>query len=149
MPFTRDPVSLWWDKAAVRALEAARKARGEWAPIPIPDPTPGQRQSILARYGIDVLSADNRPGRAARTRWARAYVRAIYYHNRGGAPVVVQVGQPIRFVGGRRGRAVRIRTRAGGDAAMRAVKAKPDSQRIYGNDGSPAGRWSDPATLDW
>lgn len=144
-----DPVSVPFEPAAARALERARKARGEWVPIPLAEPTDGQRRRILARWGIDVRGPDTATGRAARTRWARAYVRAINRVNKrqGGGPIIVQVGQRVNL-GGRPARAVRIATRKGGRAAYDAARAKPATQRIY-DGGKPGARWADPSLRDW
>lgn len=152
-----DPVSVLWEAAAVRLLERAYAARGEWVATRISDPTPVQVARMAAR-GINVLGPDRpstaarRGGLNARTRWGRGFVRAIYRVNKQyrGRPLEVEVGRalPVRGVVPA-GRAVRVRVRRGGQAAMRAVERKPDAQRIWADEGTPAGRWSNPRLRDW
>jgi hypothetical protein len=161
-PGERDPVSVLWDGAAGQLLGRARRARGQWAGTRIADPSPRQRAALLASYGINPDGPDNasaqggrRGGLNARTRWARGFVRAVYYVNdtRHGGPglaLEVEVGvhkPPLGVIPA--GRAVRLRVRRGGSVAARAVARKPDSKRIFNGEGVPAGRFSDPALRDW
>ncbi len=137
-----------WDRAALSMLRRAVSARGRWAGTVLRDPTPEQRQVLMDVWGIDPLGRDNAGAGQARTRWARAFVRAVHYH--AGRPVQVEIGRHKPAVGRiPAGRAVRVRTRIRGDAAMRAVRRLPDSARIYDDAGDPAGRWADPADRDW
>ncbi len=171
----RDPVSQWWDGAARRLLARAYAGRGSWVATRLVDPSP--RQVARARsLGIDLAGPDPvraLPGRGvnARDRWSRAFVRAVYFQHRwySGKPgggwrearrasprsasaIEVELG---RRVPGRglipAGRAVRVRTRPGGGAAYRAVGRKPETERIWGNDGQPADRFSfiDGPSRDW
>jgi hypothetical protein len=157
----RDPVSVLWDGAAAQLLARARKARGGWAGTRIADPSPRQRAALAAVYGIDADGPD-RPSTAARrgglnakTRWARGFVRALYYANdrrHGGPGLALEVEVGRHKPAGVRvpaGRAVRVRVRRGGSAAVRAVQRKGDGARIWDADGLPAGRFSDPALRDW
>ena len=161
MTAERDPVSVLWDRGAAQLLVRARAARGGWAGTRIADPSPRQRAALMGVYGIDPdgpdrpSTATRRGGVNARTRWARGFVRAIYYANdtRHGGPglaLEVEVGvhrPPLGVIPA--GRAVRLRVRRGGQVAMRAVGRKPDNARIWDDAGFPAGRFSDPALRDW
>lgn len=153
MALARDPLSVWWDTAALTVLGRAVAARGQWVAVRIADPSPRQRAAALA-LGINPLGPDNpsaqggRGGLNARDRWRRAFVRAVHYH--AGRPVEIQVGRamPARGVIPP-GRPVRVRLRRGGSAAMCAVGRLPDAQRIWLDDGSTGGRFSDPSLRDW
>ena len=151
MPYAPDPVSVTFERMAGTFLARVYQAKGEWVTTLIYDP-PAKHREAWARYGIDVTGADPMPGRAAKTRWIRAYVRAAYRLNKSGP------GRALEFQVGRRrpaaGRlgprtAFRMRTRPGGQAALKAAQRKPDAQRIYDSDGQPGSRWSDPALRDW
>lgn len=109
----------------------------------------------------------------ARTRWLRGMVRALYYQHKwysdgkGGmrtakrtaavppGPLEVEVGGWLgpRMQGASivvpGGHAVRVRLRYGGKTARRAVEAMPDSERIWTDDGQPAGRFSLIERRDW
>lgn len=162
--FERDPASVLWDTAARALLERARKARGGWQGTRIADPSPRQR-AALAGLGINVDARDKPSaiaGRArggqgldAKTRWARAFCRAVYYQNdrRNGGPglaLELEVGRhKVAGVKVPAGRAVRLRVRRGGSVALRAVGKMPESKRIYTDAGNPAMRWSDPDLRDW
>lgn len=157
MTFVRDPVSVMWDRAAGRLVARAYAARGELVSTRITAPSGAQR-AWLAWQGINPDGPDNtsaaggRGGPApARTRWARGFVRAMHYANRGGdAALVVEVGRmmPPRGVIPA-GRAVRARIHRGGPAALAAAKQLPAADRIYDADGQPGDRWSDPDRRDW
>lgn len=161
MTAERDPVSVLWDGAAAQLLARARSARGGWAGTRIADPSPRQRAALQRVHGIDPDGPDRpstarrRGGVNARTRWARGFVRAVYYANdtRHGGPglaLEVQVGAhkpPLGVIPA--GRAVRLRVRRGGQVAMRAVARKPDVARIWDDENMPAGRFSDVALRDW
>lgn len=151
MPYTRDPVSVMWDAAALTVLRRARAARGGWYGTRLADPGAGQRAALLGLYGIDPDGPDTAAGREARTRWARGFVRAVYYHSRGGRQAIqVEIGRRVPARGViPAGRAVRVRTRTGGDVAKRAAARLPEDQRIYDASGSPGARWADPDRRDW
>lgn len=154
-------MSVLWDRGASELLGRARRARGGWAATRIGDPSNRQRAALMGAYGIDPDGPDRpstarrRGGLNARTRWARGFVRAVYYVNdtRHGGPglaLEVEVGAHKPALGViPAGRAVRLRVRRGGQVAMRAVGRKPDSARIWDDAGFPAGRFSDPALRDW
>lgn len=174
MPYARDPVSEWFDEGARRLLTRAYTHRGEWVTTRLANPNPEQ-MARLAALGINPYAAD-RPGTAsavgldARSRWGRAFVRALYYQHRwySGRPgggwrvkkratprtsgaLQVRVGRvlPVRGVIPA-GRQVRVRLERGGQAADRAAQRLPTSRRIYDDQGAPSGgRWSDPQRRDW
>jgi hypothetical protein len=162
MPYTRDPVSELFDSGA-RILLARTYARpGQWVGTRVVYPAPRQL-AWAAGLGINLTGTDQ----WGRDRWTAAFVRAVYYQHKwyyaqGKLGTVrrmtVNDSRGLQYELGRRlpvlgiipaGRAVRIRTRPGGDAAMKAVKKMPDQKRIYADDGSPAGRWADPTERDW
>jgi hypothetical protein len=156
MPLERDPASVMWDAAAVHLLARARAARGEWVATRIAQPTPAQR-ARLARRGIFPDGPDNTSaagGRAratdARTRWGRAFVRAVYYNRLKGEAVKVEVGV-MRPALGRipRGRAVRVRVLDGDYDARQAAGQLPERKRIFDAEGHPGDRWSDQERRDW
>jgi hypothetical protein len=80
----RDPVSISFDAAARKLLNRAYAARGQWVSAWLPDPTIRQR-TRWTEIGINVGGPDNpstrvrQGGLDARTRWGRAYVRALNY----------------------------------------------------------------------
>lgn len=151
----RDPASVMWDRAAAHILARARAQPGQWVATRILQPTDWQR-ARLARRGIfpdgpDNTSAQGGRSRAtnARTRWGRAFVRAVYYNRAQGEAVKVEVGI-MRPAVGRipRGRAVRVAVLPPGEAFGAAAEL-PERRRIYDDEGHPGGRWSDPERRDW
>jgi hypothetical protein len=183
MPAERDPLSVLFDGPARRLLDRAYARPGRWVMTRLADPGPRHR-AYAAERGIDPLGPD-RPsvpggkGLNARTRWARAFVRALYYQHRwysaGRGPgfrvqrrTVVRAAGALQVEVGRHvpaspqfdpehperggfppGRAVRVRLVAGGRAKERAVARLPDSARIYDDDGRPAQRHSEVGLRDW
>jgi hypothetical protein len=85
----RDPVSEAMDAAARVLLDRAYRAHGAWAGSRLADPTPAQMARWLT-HGINVLGPDpvQRGGFNARSRWCRAFVRALWYQHKwfSGAP---------------------------------------------------------------
>lgn len=164
---TRDPVSELFDPGARALLARAYAAKGRWAGTRLADPGP-RHLAWAARVGINVGGPDPAAGGEARSRWARGFVRSLYYQHKwwsdgdGGfrrtrrieprhaGALEVEVGRRVPVLGViPAGRAVRVRIRPGGQAALRAVKRLPDSARIYSDSGAPAGRWADPNRRDW
>jgi hypothetical protein len=168
MSRTRDPVSLLLDRGARDLLTRAYSVpAGTWVMTRLADPPREQA------YGIRLMGPDNAPTASgtrnnAHTRWGRAFIRALYYQHKwhgdkdaGGfrpgkraapysVPLEVQWGARKPAVGViPAGRAVRIRVAYGGQAKARAVRKKADVQRIFDDDGRPAGRWCDTSRLDW
>lgn len=73
----RDPVSVWFDPAALQLLERAYRAPGEWTGQYLAPPSVRARRR-LALMGTDPLERD----RWGEIRWVRAYKRAVYYNLR-------------------------------------------------------------------
>lgn len=163
----RDPVSEAFDDTARRLLERAYRQRGQWITVRLKDPTMRQRTRWAAE-GINVDGPDNpsvRGGRGldAKTRWARALVRSLNYvnkHETQGAPLRFEVGRHIpaspqfdpRYPergGFPPSRQFRFQVARGGSAAMRAVQRKPDSERIWTDDGGRGERFSRRELRDW
>jgi len=182
----RDPVSVSFDAAARRLLARAYASPGQWVSVWLPDPTVRQRTAMAAAGVTSDLTGPDRPtasggrsgGLDARTRWARGFVRALYYQHRWYSPargegwrsqrrtaprsaggLRIEVGRhvpaspqwdPARPAGGfPPRRRVRVQLARGGQAKDRAVARLSDRDRIYGRDGRPARRWADPALRDW
>jgi hypothetical protein len=158
--------------AASQLLARAYAAgRNTWVQTRLTDPTPRQVQRWKMSDGIDVTgpdkpSAAGGKGLDAKSRWARAFVRALYRQHKNWAgrkpsgSLRVEVGRHVpaspQFDPGHPaaggfppGRAVRIQVASGGQAALRAVRRQPDSSRIYADNGKPALRWADAAKRDW
>jgi hypothetical protein len=168
MPLSRDPVSEQFDAAAARLIRRADARRGQWVGTYVQNPSPAW-MLWARRRGIRLLGPDTAAGQQARTRWCRAFVRSVYYLHKhyfyegkgldlsdrrvspnGPRALQYQVGT-VRTdkLGIVVGRAVRIRFVQGGQAAMKAVQAMPDSRRIWTEDGRPAGRFANPSDRDW
>lgn len=164
MPAQRDPASELFDAGARRLLSRAYANPGHWAGTRLADPGPRQ-ESYLRAEGIDWRARDDVPGGRARTRWGRAFTRALYYQHkwwsgsggrgwrtqkrtvaRASGGLVVEVGAVKPAVGViPRGRAVRVKLMPGGASKERAV-SKMDETRRWADHG-PA--WADPARRDW
>lgn len=164
----RDPLSEAFDGTARRLLDRAYRQRGQWVQVRLKDPTVRERTMWVAQ-GINPDGPDNpsvRGGRGldAKTRWARALIRSINYVNTHeayqGAPLRFEVGRHIpaspqfdpRYPergGFPPSRQFRLQVAPGGRAAMRAVARKPDSERIWTDDGQPAARFSRNELRDW
>lgn len=83
--YERDPVSEGLTRAARSLLARAYATPGRWVSTRLADPDPATIAEYRA-YGIDVTGPDNAPVAGARrldakTRWARGYVRALYYQH--------------------------------------------------------------------
>jgi hypothetical protein len=125
------------------------------------------------------VAAGTNGGLNARTRWARGFVRALNYQHKWYSPartgpwrtqrrtvarstggLKVEVGRLVaaspQFNPADPGagglpprRRIRIRLESGGAAKQRAVARLPDRDRIFTDNGTPGGRWSNPALRDW
>jgi len=177
--YARDPVSVLLDRGAREMLARVYAApRGTWVMTRLADPTPRHR-AWAAGNGWDLDGPDNAPtlsGRHAdaRSRWGRAFLRALYHQHRWYGPRGAGQGQGVRAARrtvpagaalqvewGRRlpgsatgrvlpaGRAVRARVLAGGMTARRAVQGRADAGRVYDRDGAPGGRHSVAEERDW
>ena len=155
-------MSVLFDNGARVLLERAYARPGQWVGTRVA--FPGARHiAHFGTLGINVLGTDQ----WGRDRWAAGFIRAVYYQHkwfysqgrlRSEKRMSANNSRAVRYELGRRmpvlgvipaGRAVRIRVESGGQKAMDAVKRKPDSARIYADDGSPAARWADPNGRDW
>lgn len=167
MSYGRDPVSELFDDGARRLLARAYANPGHWAGTRLANP--GARHEVFAAaHGINLRARDTVPGGEAHTRWARGFVRALYYQHKwwsatGGGwrgakrtvprqtgGLVVEVGRALP--GSRQagtmlvpGRAVRVKLVRGGQAKDKAV-AGMDDKRKWAEQGP---RWADPAGRDW
>jgi hypothetical protein len=163
VPYQRDPVSELFDGAA-RALLARAYARpGKWVGSRIADPSPRHR-AYLAELDIAPFARDRVGSGMAKTRWARGFVRALYYQHKwwsatGGGfraekrgtyrqtgALVVEIGNVVVARGViPRGRAVRVMLAPGGQVMSKAV-ARTADRETWANQG-PA--WADPGKRDW
>lgn len=104
-----------------------------------------------------------------RTRWVRAYVRALYYQHKWFSPtsgtvmrssrrmvaaphgaLEVRVGRRLNVLGVLpAGRQVEVRIRAGGETARRAVYKMDESERIWTGQGRAGGRFAEISGRDW
>jgi hypothetical protein len=174
MPHSRDPVSVLLDRGARQLLERAYRVRsGVWVNTRLADPSRqhldwAQDMGLDSLLGPDDVVTQGGTHVDAHTRWGRAFMRSLWYQHKwyGDKPAggfrdqrrTVAYSLPLQVEWGRRmpavgiipaGRAVRVRIATGGATKLRVVQAKPDSARIFADDGSTAGRWSDPAGRDW
>lgn len=147
-------MSVVFERAAERLLDRAYAKRGEWVSVRLTDPTIRDRTRWAAE-GINVGDPDPVTGNMAKTRWARALVRALYrakLADRRGGALKFEVGRHIpaspqfdprnpRAGGFPPSRQFRVKIDRGGRTALRAVQRLPDSRRIYDDRGQPAGRW--------
>lgn len=172
MPYQRDPVSQLWDDAARQLLARAYARPGQWQSTRMTAPT-ARHIAQAAAWGID-LTAPDRPssvggnGLNARTRWGRAFVRALFYQHKwwsdGGLGFRERKRTESRHAGaievavgrwrprtGRipAGRTVQVVYHPGARAANRAARAEAPRNRIYDDRGQPGARWSDPERRDW
>lgn len=164
----RDPVSELWDAAARRLLDRAYQNPTRTARTRLADPTPAQRQAILSAYGIDVDGPDDVRGQRAHTRWARAFVRSIYYQHKwyyrrgahlGAARRTTETERPLRVTVGRRlpikgvipaGRMITVEVLPGGRAKQAALDRTPAAERYIAPGGTPGQAWNQgPETRDW
>lgn len=170
MPYRRDPVSERFTEGARILLERAYRNPGQWQSTRLIDPEPGIVAEFAAE-GIDVLEPDPVRGQAAKTRWARGFVRALWYQHRWYSPrqtgrrwrrrttertsgaLLTEVGRrlPARGIFPA-GRSVRVcYLRRGGQVKARAVARKPaaarwappQGQRKAVGDGTKPSQWAD------
>jgi len=166
----RDPISELLDGAARKLLEKAYAQPGQWVTGRLADPT--TRQIAWGRErGIDITGPDNPSvaggrGLDARSRWGRAFVRALYWNHRNWygtgnwlsnqyqntyrtrGPLRAEIGRHVAAGSGRHAtgsRAVRIQLARGGEALERAERRAPRSH--WWPDGGP--RASRRELRDW
>lgn len=170
--YRRDPISELLDRGARQLLERAYAERaGTWVMTRLADPGAEHIEWARRNFGIALMApdepaTDSGTASTAHTRWGRAFIRALYYQHKwfGDAKGIraqrrmQPYGRPLQVEWGRRlpargiipaGRAIRVRVAVGGQTAQRVVRAKPDRQRIYDDDGNPAARHADPEKRDW
>lgn len=161
---TPDPVSETMNAAARALLERVYRADGAWASTRLKDPTVGQAARWLL-HGITVNGPDpvDRGGFNARSRWGRAYARALWRQHKwySGDPgtggwratrrtvprrpgIQVEIG-PHRPATGviPAGRPVRVRL---ADPADAAARGRPEREWAWAG-GAP--RSADPDARDW
>lgn len=80
VPYQRDPVSELFDRGAAGLLRRAYARPGRWAATRIRPPSARHLAWAVAQ-GIWLDGPDPVPGGAARSRWARAFVRSAYHLN--------------------------------------------------------------------
>lgn len=160
-------MSVAFDEGAKNLLDRAYAHPREWQHTRLADPGPGD---LIRWRGLDnPLGPDPVPGRRFRTRWGRAFARALYYQHRNYSPhsqtgpwrktkrsvprksgaLLVEAGAYKPALGViPRGMAFRVMLTDGGQAKAAAVAELPASQRWGGPDGhGPAA--SDLADRDW
>lgn len=165
MPLSRDPVSVWFDPAAVRLLVRAYAGRGQWTGVYLAPPSPLQR-AHAARIGVWDLAEKDKWGEV---RWVRAFKRSVYWNHRmygyagdfrpgeqrisdrAGTSLEWQTGQRVLKAGWPARRwAIRIQVHPGGQAAETAADAKvPAARRWIGPGGQPTALQSTIADRDW
>jgi len=148
----RDPISELLDEPARKLLEKAYAQPGQWVTGRLADPT--TRQITWGRErGIDVTGPDNPSvaggrGLDARSRWGRAFVRALYWNHRNWygtgnqlsnqhgnvyrtrGPLRAEIGRHTSAGTGRHAtgsRAVRVQLARGGETLERAERRAPRS----------------------
>lgn len=171
--YRRDPVSELLDDGSRALLERVYAAKGEWVLTRLADPGPRTR-AFASAIGVDLDGPDNAPTRSgkrqdAHTRYGRSFVRALHYIHKWYGPGsrpgrlrrskrMVPYERPLEIEWGRRvpalgvipaGRAVRVRVRPGRAVARRAVQRLADADRIYADEGDPAGRHAEAEGRDW
>jgi hypothetical protein len=151
-------VSILFDAGARRLLVRAYADPGKRATTRLADPE-ARHVAHFAGLGINVLGPDNAATVGgghydARSRWARGFMRSLYWLNVNefdGLPLQVRVGRRLRRLGIiPSGREISARVfLSSGRGARRAVAALPESARIYDPAGNPGPRQADPDGRDW
>jgi hypothetical protein len=178
MPFEPDPLRDKFSRGARQLLDRAYAHPGTWQRTRLANPG-AAAMSFALTLGINPLAPDNvsaqggrRGGLNARTRWMRAFIRALYEqhlwwagsHAEAGAwrderRLVAFRSQGLRVDVGRAvpglgvipaGREVKVMvTSQGRSAAFSAAARMPGDDRIYADDRDLGARWSDPGRRDW
>jgi hypothetical protein len=169
------------DASARRLLARVYANPGTWQQMWLPDPTIRQRSRWIGE-GINVDAPDPLPkggGVDAKTRWGRAFTRAVYYQHkwysagRGGewrkdrrtsarstGGLRIEIGRHIvaspqfnparpELGGLPPRRRVRVQLAAGGKAKTAAVARLSNKDRIWTETGNPAGRFGEQRYRDW
>jgi len=167
--YTPDPMSIPFEAPARQLLARAYARPGRFVTTPVwANPGP-QAQAYAAAHGVtgDLLGPDpvhdGSGGLNCRTRWARAFIRAVYRehkHGRGYGAIHPEVGRYIPAspqydpdnpsAGGfPPGRAIRIMYQPSNAKAREYMARQPDSAKAFDPNGYKAGRYSDPSKRDW
>lgn len=181
----RDPVSVAFDPAARRLLARALAAPGTEVRTRLVDPDMRTLTQWAAR-GLDVSGPDRpsavggrKGGLDCRTRWARGFVRSLYYQWKWFSPQagsqtwkqrtaprdtralrIIAVGRHVPASpqfdprhpergGFPAGRQVTIMVDQGGKKALAAVHRLSDRDRIWVGTRQPGRRFSSPSLRDW
>lgn len=78
-PYTRDPLSEWFDRVAADWLERAYRRPGRWAELFLAPPSPARREQARTELGIASLAEKDRYGL---DRWTRGLKRATYWNHK-------------------------------------------------------------------
>jgi len=162
---SRDPLSEWFDAAAIRYLERAYASRGQWTGVYLAPPTVPQRARAAMLGFPDLTRGRDKWGEV---RWVRAFKRSVYWnHKRYGYSDSLRPGDPRNSprpataltwdTGNRvlkrgwpsRRWAIRIAIHQGGSAAARAAAKIPGSRRWVDAAGYPTELQSTPADRDY
>jgi hypothetical protein len=76
---TRDPLSVWFDAAALRLLERAYANKGQWTGVYLAPPSVPQRARAAMLGFPDLTSGRDRWGEV---RWVRAFKRSVYWNHK-------------------------------------------------------------------
>jgi hypothetical protein len=163
MPAQRDPVSVWFDAAAIRFLRRAYANEGEWAGIYLAPPTKAQL-ARLRSMGVNPMERD----RWGEVRWVRAFKRSVFWHlKKFGYSDSLKVGDyrasdwPAKSLEWETGSrvikagwpsrrwALRIRLHPTGQAAHDAAARKVPKRKRWIVDGRPTDRQSTVLDRDW
>lgn len=128
MPYSRDPLSEWFDPAARRLLVRAYANRDGWTGVYVGQPSVRQR-AAAARLGFWDLYERDRWGEV---RWVRAFKRSVYhnlyYYGRAGH---------VDFTQRRAGAGY-----AGGSKAPYAASMEWETGQLVQLKGWPSRRWA-------
>ena len=149
-PYRRDPISMWFDRAAGDLLARAYARPGRWAVTYLAPPSRERRRIARETWGVPDLDERDRWGA---TRWLRAFKRATYWNHRNygyaeefrpgdqrAAPaaataLVWDTGPMVRLAGWpTRRREIRVMIMPGGDIATDAAGQLPAAKRYTADD---------------
>lgn len=76
--YKRDPISEWFDAAALQWLVRAYRHPGRWEPTYLAPPSPARRLQAAALGEYDLGAVD----RWGEIRWVRAFKRSVYHQHK-------------------------------------------------------------------
>jgi hypothetical protein len=76
---TRDPLSEWFDPAALRLLDRAYAGKGHWTGVYLAPPSVPQRARAALLGFPDLTRGRDKWGEV---RWVRAFKRSVYWNHR-------------------------------------------------------------------